>query len=210
VNLTGNDSLDGVNLVHFQGEEFIHEYLDSLKFAIGPRSFFQTNTEQALLLYHKILDFANFSGEELVYDLYTGVGSIALFLARHVRKIVGIDYVADAIEDAKRNAQLNNITNADFVAGNVQEILNQDFVDVYGRPDVIVVDPAREGMRKKICRELLQIGASKIIYVSCNPKTQAEDIEILSDKYAIDSMQPVDMFPHTHHIENIVVLVKVK
>lgn len=210
VNLTGNDSLEGVEIVHFCGRHYITEYLDSLQFAIGPRSFFQTNTEQCLKLYKKILDFASFTGQEIVYDLYTGVGSIALFIAKYVKKVVGIDYVADAICDAEKNAALNEITNAQFVAGNVQEILNGDFVKKYGSPDIVIVDPAREGMRKKTCSELMNIAPHKIIYVSCNPKTQVEDLELLTEKYAIEQIQPVDMFPHTHHIENIVLLTKVK
>ncbi|WP_372369198.1 23S rRNA (uracil(1939)-C(5))-methyltransferase RlmD [Candidatus Uabimicrobium sp. HlEnr_7] len=210
VNLTGNDSLDGVDIVHFSGKDYITERLNSLKFAIGPRSFFQTNTDQCLLLYQKILELASFSGNETVYDLYTGVGSIALFIAQHVGKVIGVDYVEDAIEDAKKNAALNNIDNAEFVAGNVQEMLGEKFLAKYGQPEVVIVDPAREGMRKKTCRELLKIAPEKIIYVSCNPKTQLEDIELLTEKYVIGYIQPLDMFPHTHHIENIVVLVKAK
>ncbi|BBM83820.1 23S rRNA (uracil(1939)-C(5))-methyltransferase RlmD [Candidatus Uabimicrobium amorphum] len=210
VNLTGNDSLDGVDIIHFWGQHYITEYLNSLQFAIGPRSFFQTNTQQCLRLYEKILDFANFTGQEVVYDLYTGVGSIALFIAKYVQKVVGIDYVEDAIDDARKNATLNDIKNAQFVAGNVQEMLNSDFVEEHGSPEIVIVDPAREGMRKKTCRELIDIAPQKIIYVSCNPKTQVEDLELLAEKYAIEQIQPVDMFPHTHHIENIVLLVKVK
>lgn len=208
INTRQNNSSQGLEKYHFYGKEYITEYLEDVEFRISPESFFQTNIEQCLQLYRKILELANFNGNEIVYDLYTGVGSIALFLAKHVAKIVGIECVASAIDNAKNNAAINNIENATFIAGNMQEVLNEEFATKHGKPDVVITDPAREGMKKKTTKQLLALYPEKIIYVSCNPTTQAEDIAILIEKYEITYVQPVDMFPHTHHIENIVLLVK--
>jgi 23S rRNA (uracil1939-C5)-methyltransferase len=178
----------------------------TLQFRVGPKSFYQTNAEQAFELYKIAWQFADLKGDELVYDLYTGTGTIANFVASNAKKVVGLEYVAPAIEDAKINAQINNITNTEFFAGDIKDLLDDDFLSKHGKPDVIITDPPRAGMHEDVCKMLLKAAPEKIIYVSCNPATQARDLKILSEKYEITAVQPVDMFPHTMHVENVVAL----
>ena len=175
-------------------------------FRIGPKSFFQTNTGQAKELYDVVVDFAELKGDENVYDLYTGLGSIALYVAKNCKQVVGIEEVEDAIEDAKVNAKLNDIDNAVFYAGDVKDILTEDFSRKHGKPDLLITDPPRAGMHAKVVEMLLQLEAPRMVYVSCNPATQARDLNLLKEKYDVLKAQPVDMFPHTHHIENVVLL----
>ena len=179
-----------------------------LQFKIGPKSFYQTNSEQAYELYKIARDFAGLTGEELVYDLYTGTGTIANFVACRARKVIGIEYVPEAIEDAKVNSELNGISNTLFYAGDMKDILTQDFINEHGRPDVIITDPPRAGMHDDVIKTILFAEPVKIVYVSCNPATQARDLNLLDEKYRVEKVQPVDMFPHTHHVENVVLLVK--
>ena len=177
-----------------------------LQYKIGPKSFYQTNSTQAYQLYQKAFDFAGFKGDELVYDLYTGIGTIACFIAGSVEKVIGIEYVEDAVADARRNADLNGIHNADFYSGDLSDILTDDFVAEHGKPDVLITDPPRAGMHQKVIRQILNTEPEKVVYVSCNPATQARDIAILSEKYDLVKAQPVDMFPQTHHVENVALL----
>ena len=182
--------------------------MEGLQFKIGPKSFYQTNSEQAYELYKIARDFAGLTGEELVYDLYTGTGTIANFVACRARKVIGIEYVPEAIEDAKVNSELNGISNTLFYAGDMKDILTQDFINEHGRPDVIITDPPRAGMHDDVIKTILFAEPAKIVYVSCNPATQARDLNLLDEKYRVEKVQPVDMFPHTHHVENVVLLVK--
>ena len=182
------------------------ETLEDLQFKIGPKSFFQTNAYQTIELYKKTREFAALTGEELVYDLYTGVGTIALFVAKNAKKVVGIEYVELAIEDAKKNAILNNITHTDFFAGDMKDLLTAEFIETHGKPDVVITDPPRAGMHEDVINQLLQVRPKRIVYVSCNPATQARDIALMSEIYDTIKVQPVDMFPHTHHVENIALL----
>ena len=206
INPKWNDSIyDLVPQVYF-GSGYINEILGAFKFKISPKSFFQTNTRQAEKLYTVTRDFAALTGKEIVYDLYCGTGSIGIFLSKGAKKIIGVEVIEDAIEDAKENAALNNIAHADFFAGDVIKICNDDFFALHGRPDVIITDPPRAGMHEKLVNKLLEIAASKIVYVSCNTATQARDLGLLSEKYTIEKIQPVDMFPHTHHIECVALL----
>lgn len=191
-----------------KGQPYIIEEMEGLKFKIGPKSFFQTNPEQALKLYKTAKEFAGLNGNEVVYDLYTGTGTIAAYISRFVKKVIGIEYVETAIEDAKENAKLNGITNTSFFAGNILKVLNDDFIETNGKPDVIITDPPRAGMHEKVVKQIMKIGPEKIVYVSCNPATQARDLAILTSEYTIEKVQPLDMFPQTHHVENVVVLVK--
>jgi len=177
-----------------------------IKFRIGPKSFYQTNSVQALRLYEIARDFAGFTGNELVYDLYTGAGTIANFVARHVKEVVGVEYVPSAIEDAKINSAINNITNTKFYAGDMKDVLSAEFVAEHGKPDVIVTDPPRAGMHPDVVARLMEIEAERIVYVSCNAATQARDLLVLKEKYDTVKIQPVDMFPHTQHVENVVLL----
>ena len=180
--------------------------MEDLKFRVGPKSFYQTNSRQALNLYRVARDFANLKGDELVYDLYTGTGTIANFVARHCKKVVGIEYVPEAIEDARVNSSINNIDNTIFFAGDMKDVLNTDFIATHGRPDVMIVDPPRAGMHQDVVNVILEARPSRIVYVSCNPATQARDLALLDVAYKVDKVQPVDMFPHTHHVENVVAL----
>jgi 23S rRNA (uracil1939-C5)-methyltransferase len=206
INPKWNDSIyDQTPQVYF-GKGFAIEKLEDFKFKISPKSFFQTNTRQAEKLYAVTRDFAGLTGNEVVYDLYCGTGSIGIFVSKLAKKIIGVEVIEDAIADAKENAALNNITHADFFAGDVIKICNDDFFVTHGRPDVIITDPPRAGMHDKLINKLLDIAAPKIVYVSCNTATQARDIGLLSEKYTIEKIQPVDMFPHTHHIECVVLL----
>jgi 23S rRNA (uracil1939-C5)-methyltransferase len=206
INTKMNDSLYDLAMQHVAGKSTILERLGHVTFNIGPKSFFQTNTRQALNLYQLVKDFAQLDGSEIVYDLYTGLGSIALFLAAHAKHIIGIEEIPAAIEDAKINAKDNHIENVDFIAGDVRYLFHADLIRQFGKPDVIITDPPRAGMHPDVVAFLLVVEAPKIIYVSCDPATQARDLNILSEKYHILQMKAVDMFPHTHHIENVALL----
>jgi 23S rRNA (uracil1939-C5)-methyltransferase len=206
INPKGNDTFHDLNLILYHGCEHITETIGDLQFKIGPKSFFQTNTLQALKLYKTAKDFAGLSGNETLYDLYTGTGTIALYLAGYCRHITGIEYIPEAIEDARRNAVLNSIGNASFTAGDIKDVMDNNFVSIHGKPDVMLIDPPRAGMHGDVVRQVLKITPGKIVYVSCNPATQARDIQLLSEKYELKKIQPVDMFPHTHHVENVALL----
>ena len=206
INPKWNDSLNDLQPITIYGKGFVVEKLEQYSFKIGPKSFFQTNTAQAERLYQTVRSFAELHGTETIYDLYCGTGSIGIFLSDQAKKIIGIELIPDAIADANENALLNQIDHAAFFAGDVSSICNDAFFEVHGRPDLIVTDPPRAGMSDKLVAKLLEIAAEKIIYVSCNPATQARDLSLLSDKYQISAVQPVDMFPHTLHIENVTAL----
>jgi len=206
INPKKNDSIYDLNPQVYFGKGFAIEELDGLKFKIGPKSFFQTNTKQGEKLYRVTKEFAALTGTETVYDLYCGTGSIGLFVSNAAKKIIGVEVIGEAIEDAKVNAELNGITNTAFFAGDVIDVCNDDFFNHHGRPDVIITDPPRAGMHEKLVRKLLNIAAPTLVYVSCNPATQARDLQLLDEKYMVTKVQPVDMFPHTHHIENVVQL----
>lgn len=201
-----NDTFADQTVNVFNGNEFIFEMMEDLKFKVGPKSFYQTNTDQAFNLYKVARDFAQLSGDELVYDLYTGTGTIANFVAKKARKVVGIEYVEDAIMDAKVNSQINGIDNTVFFAGDMKDILNQEFILRHGKPDVIITDPPRAGMHKDVVDAILFAQPKRIVYVSCNPATQARDLQLLDQLYKVTKVQPVDMFPHTQHVENVVLL----
>ena len=201
-----NDTIYDQEVICWKGSKYIEEHLGDLKFKISPKSFFQTNTKQARALYSVVKDFAGFSGTETLYDLYCGTGSIGIFCADSVKQVIGIETVADAIADAGENAALNSIDNCKFYAGDVAEICTDAFFATHGFPDVIITDPPRVGMHPKLVAQLLRIKANKIVYVSCNPATQARDLALLNEYYVIRRIKPVDMFPHTHHIENVVLL----
>lgn len=207
INQKKNDTIFDQDVIAFKGPEYIHEEMNGIKFRIGPKSFYQTNSIQALRLYEITRDFAGFKGDELVYDLYTGAGTIANFIAGHVKEVVGVEYVPTAIEDAKVNSAINNITNTKFYAGDMKDVLVADFVAEHGKPDVIITDPPRAGMHPDVVNRLMEIEAEKIVYVSCNAATQARDLLVLKEKYDTVKIQPVDMFPHTQHVENVVLLV---
>ncbi|KAA6301890.1 MAG: 23S rRNA (uracil-C(5))-methyltransferase RlmCD [Candidatus Ordinivivax streblomastigis] len=206
INRKANDTITDQEIHVFKGNESIFEEMEGLKFKIGPKSFYQTNSEQAYNLYKIARDFAGLTGKELVYDLYTGTGTIANFIASRAKQVIGIEYVPEAIEDAKVNSEINNITNTLFFAGDMKDILNTAFIEQYGRPDVIITDPPRAGMHDDVIETILFAEPQRIVYVSCNPATQARDLNLLSGKYKVSKVQPVDMFPHTHHVENVVLL----
>ena len=208
VNNKCNDTIGDLDIHVFKGNDHIFEEMEGLRFKIGPKSFYQTNSEQAYNLYKITRDFAGLTGNELVYDLYTGTGTIANFVARQARQVIGIEYVPEAIEDAKVNAEINGINNTLFFAGDMKDMLTQDFINQYGRPDVIITDPPRAGMHQDVIDVLLFAEPKRIVYVSCNPATQARDLALLDEKYKVTAVQPVDMFPHTHHVENVVCLEK--
>ena len=201
-----NDTFNDLDIQVFKGNGYIYEIMDGLKFKVGPKSFYQTNTDQALRLYSVARDFAGLTGGELVYDLYTGTGTIANFVARNARKVIGIEYVPEAIEDAKVNSEINGIDNTEFYAGDMKDILTDDFIAANGRPDVIITDPPRAGMHPDVVQTIIRTGAKRIVYVSCNPATQARDLALLDQYYKVKAVQPVDMFPHTPHVENVVLL----
>jgi 23S rRNA (uracil1939-C5)-methyltransferase len=206
INEKRNDSMqDLVPQVYF-GNGYITESLENFDFKISPKSFFQTNSKQAESLYQVTRSFAELTGKEVVYDLYCGTGSIGIFCSQEAKKIIGVEVVADAIEDAKENARINNLTQTAFFAGDVIDICDDAFFDTHGKPDVIITDPPRAGMHDKLVKKLLEIQAPLIVYVSCNPATQARDLSLLGEKYTVTKIQPVDMFPHTLHIENVVQL----
>jgi 23S rRNA (uracil1939-C5)-methyltransferase len=204
INQKGNDTFHDLEVVCFHGKPFMLEVMEDLKFQIGPKSFFQTNAKQALHLYQLVRGYAGLTGNEVVYDLYTGTGTIGLFLAKHAAKVVGLEYVDMAVEDAKINATLNGITNATFFAGDMKKVLTREFIAIHGNPDVIITDPPRAGMDLDVVNQILEVQPHTIVYVSCNPATQARDLALLDVAYEVDLVHPVDMFPQTHHVENVV------
>lgn len=206
VNQKANDTITDQEVHLFRGRDYILETMEGLQFKVGPKSFYQTNSEQAYELYKVARDFASLTGEELVYDLYTGTGTIANFVSRQARKVIGIEYVPEAIEDAKVNAELNGLENTLFFAGDMKDILTTGFIEQYGRPDVIITDPPRAGMHDDVIKTILFAAPKRIVYVSCNPATQARDLSLLDAHYKVTKVQPVDMFPHTQHVENVVLL----
>ena len=203
-----NDTITDQEVIVFKGKDHIIEEMEGLHFKVGPKSFYQTNSEQAYNLYKVARSFAGLTGNELVYDLYTGTGTIANFVARQSKQVIGIEYVPEAIEDAKVNASLNGLENTLFYAGDMKDILTADFIQQHGRPDVIITDPPRAGMHDDVIKTILAAEPKRVVYVSCNPATQARDLSLLDVKYALKKVQPVDMFPHTHHVENVVLLEK--
>lgn len=206
VNTKKNETFHDLDVVCFAGKPYIEEQMEDLTFRIGPKSFYQTNSSQAYELYKVARNFAGLSGNEIVYDLYTGTGTIAQFVSKQAKKVVGIEYVEAAIKDAKTNATLNNIQNCVFYAGDIKDVLQNEFIEREGNPDVIITDPPRAGMHADVVNTLLSINAEKIVYVSCNPSTQARDLALLDQVYKVKAVQPVDMFPHTYHVENVVLL----
>ncbi len=214
INSKRNDTFHDLDIICWKGNPYITEQMQkpdgtgTLQFRVGPKSFYQTNSDQAFELYKVAWQLAELKGDELVYDLYTGTGTIANFVAGQAKKVIGLEYVAAAIDDAKVNSQINGITNTDFYAGDIKDLFDDEFLSVHGRPDTIITDPPRNGMHEDVCKMLLKAEPNVIVYVSCNPATQARDLKILSEKYDITAVQPVDMFPHTTHVENVVRLVK--
>ena len=206
INSKRNDSLNDQIPVLYKGEDHLVEEMDGLMFRIGPKSFYQTNTRQALELYRTARDFAGLSGKEIVYDLYTGTGTIANFISAYAARVIGIEYVDEAVEDAKINSIINGIHNCLFFAGDMKDVLSEDFFALHGRPDVIITDPPRAGMHEDVIKIIAAAAPERIVYVSCNPSTQSRDIQLLSEGYFVAAVQPVDMFPHTHHVENVVLL----
>lgn len=208
VNNKCNDTFGDLQVHTFKGTDFIYEEMEGLRFKVGPKSFYQTNSRQAYNLYKVARDFAALKGDEVVYDLYTGTGTIANFVARHCKSVVGIEYVPEAIEDAKVNASLNGHDNMLFYAGDMKDVLTREFIENHGRPDVMITDPPRAGMHVDVIDAMLFAAPKRIVYVSCNPATQARDLALLDKDYRVAAVQPVDMFPHTHHVENVVLLVR--
>ncbi|HEY9487709.1 MAG TPA: 23S rRNA (uracil(1939)-C(5))-methyltransferase RlmD [Chryseosolibacter sp.] len=214
INGKKNDTFNDLEIITWKGNPYITEKMlkpdgsGELQFRVGPKSFYQTNSEQAYHLYKFAAQMAAITTDELVYDLYTGTGTIANFVAGQAKKVVGLEYVADAIADAKINSRINNISNTDFYAGDIKDLLNEDFIHAHGKPDVVITDPPRAGMHENVCKMLLQASPQRIVYVSCNAATQARDLKILAEQYKIVAVQPVDMFPHTVHVENVVSLVR--
>lgn len=208
INNKWNDSIADLTPVHYSGELFITEEMEGLKFRVGPKSFYQTNSDQAGRLYSIVKEFAGLQGDDIVYDLYTGTGTIACYLAAMAGSVTGLEYIEEAVADARVNASVNNITNAHFIAGDIRNIFNESLFTEYGRPDVIITDPPRAGMHGDVTAAMLRSGAARIVYVSCNPATQARDIDILSSLYDVRRVAPVDMFPQTFHVENVVLLEK--
>jgi len=206
INTKKNDSLADQDPVLYKGEGFLTEDLDVLKFRIGPKSFFQTNTNQALKLFRVAQEMAGLTGSETVYDLYTGTGTIANFIASRSKKVIGIEYIEEAIKDAKVNSSVNKITNTEFFAGDIKDVLSEQFMEEHGYPDVVMTDPPRAGMHEDVIRKIIDADPRKIVYISCNPATQARDVLLLSEKFSVTRIQPVDMFPQTHHVENIVLM----
>lgn len=206
INPKGNSTLYNLDIKLYKGREYIVEEMEGLTFRIGPKSFFQTNSKQALELYKIVREFASLEGDELVYDLYTGTGTIANFIAGSCKKVIGIESVPEAIIDAVTNSEINCVNNTEFIAGDIKDVLTEEFIAVKGRPEVIILDPPRAGIHKNVVRAILTALPERIVYVSCNPATQARDIELLADKYEVREVQPVDMFPHTEHVENVALL----
>lgn len=208
VNTKVNDTISDQEIIAYSGLPFIEEEMEGLRFRVGAKSFYQTNSKQAYELYKVAREFADLKGDELVYDLYTGTGTIANFVASKASKVIGIEYVADAIEDAKINSEVNGISNTEFYAGDMKNVLTDDFIAQHGRPDVMIVDPPRAGMHDDVIKVILNAAPRRIVYVSCNPSTQARDLSLLDALYEVTAVQPVDMFPHTHHVENVVQLTR--
>ncbi|WP_224997825.1 23S rRNA (uracil(1939)-C(5))-methyltransferase RlmD [Cesiribacter sp. SM1] len=206
INQKFNETYYDQEVVLFKGRPWIEEEMEGLRFRIGPKSFYQTNSDQAYTLYKVTRDYAALTGSEVVYDLYTGTGTIANFVARQAQKVVGVESVPEAIEDARINSEINGIGNTSFFAGDMRDLLTQEFIQQHGQPDVVITDPPRAGMHEDVVKTLLAVAPQRIVYVSCNPATQARDLQWLSEKYDVKAIQPVDMFPHTHHIENVVLL----
>jgi 23S rRNA (uracil1939-C5)-methyltransferase len=211
INKKKNDTIFDQEVICYHGLPYIHEQMIDLNkmpitFRVSAKSFYQTNAKQAEVLYHIAGNFAELTGTETVYDLYTGTGTIANFIASKAKKVVGIEYIPDAIDDAKVNSEINNINNTSFFAGDMKDLLTDEFVALNGKPDLIITDPPRAGMHEDVCKQLVKLEAEKIVYVSCNPATQARDLAILDEKYKVIKVQPVDMFPHTEHVENVVLL----
>ena len=207
-NHKANDTFGDQEIHVVKGKDYIYDQMGDVRFKVGPKSFYQTNTEQAYELYKVVRTFAGLTGSELVYDLYTGTGTIANFVARQAQKVIGIEYVPEAIEDAKVNSEINKIDNTLFYAGDMKDLLNREFIEAHGRPDVIITDPPRAGMHQDVIDAILFAAPQKIVYVSCNPATQARDLQLLDAAYKVEKVQPVDMFPHTQHVENVVLLVR--
>ena len=208
INTKLNDSIADQQVLSWSGNDHIFEQMEGLRFKIGPKSFYQTNSQQAYNLYKVARDFAVLTGSETLYDLYTGTGTIAQFVASMCKKVVGIEYVPEAIEDARENAALNGIANCEFFAGDMKDVLSDEFIERHGRPDVVILDPPRAGIHEDVARTILRAAPEVIVYVSCNPATQARDLAILDSMYRVEAVQPVDMFPHTHHVENVVRMLK--
>jgi len=206
LNDKGNETFHDLEVVCYRGKPYIEEDMEGLRFRIGPKSFYQTNSAGAHQLYKVARDFADLQGTELVYDLYTGAGTIASFVAKKARKVIGVEYVEQAVADAHVNAEINGITNTEFYAGDMKDILTAAFTETHGRPDLIITDPPRAGMHPDVVQRLLELRTPRIVYISCNPATQARDLELLDPAYRVTRVQPVDMFPHTHHVENVVLL----
>lgn len=209
INLKHNDTIGDLIPVLYKGDPFITGRMEDLKFRIGPLSFYQTNAHQAEQMYKVVREFAGLSGNEVVYDLYTGTGTIANFVAHQAKTVIGIEYVEAAVADAHTNSEINGISNTKFYAGDMAKVLNSDFISKHGKPDVIITDPPRAGMHEKVVLSILEAQPEKVVYVSCNPATQARDIALMSDKYRILKTQPIDMFPHTHHVENVCLLERI-
>ena len=208
INEKKNDTISDLKIELYKGNPYIFEEMENLKFKIGPKSFYQTNSEQAYNLYKIVRDFAGLKGNEIVYDLYTGTGTIVNFISKSAKKVIGIESIPEAIDDAKLNSEINNIKNTDFYAGDILDVMNDEFISLHGNPNIVITDPPRAGMHKKVVEQILKILPEKIVYVSCNPATQARDLELMKENYLIEKVQPVDMFPHTHHVENVVLLVR--
>lgn len=208
INNKCNDTINDLEIHIFNGKDHIYEEMEGLRFKIGAKSFYQTNSEQAYNLYRVARQFAGLTGKELVYDLYTGTGTIANFISRQAQKVIGIEYIPEAIEDAKVNSAINHIENTIFYAGDMKDILTQEFISEHGHPDVIITDPPRAGMHGDVIKTVLHTAPQRIVYISCNPATQARDLQLLDEKYKVEAVQPIDMFPHTHHVENVVLLEK--
>ena len=206
INPKVNDTINDLDISVYKGKDYITEELEGIRFKVGPKSFYQTNSDQAYELYKVTREFAGLTGKELVYDLYTGTGTIANFIASNCSKVVGIEYVPEAIDDARENSRINGILNTVFYAGDIKDMLNPSFISINGIPDVVILDPPRAGIHSDIADTLINIEPKRIVYVSCNPATQSRDINLLSQKYALKHIQPVDMFPHTHHVENVVLM----
>lgn len=208
INPKGNDTLQDLDLITFYGRDHIFEEMEGLKFKISARSFYQTNSPQAYELYKITRDYCGLTGNEVVYDLYTGTGTIANFVAKQAKKVIGVEYVEDAVVDARENSKINDINNTSFFAGDMKDVLNHDFIETHGQPDVIITDPPRAGMHIDVVSVILKAAPKKVVYVSCNPATQARDLALMTELYEIKNIQPVDMFPQTAHVENVVLLVK--
>jgi 23S rRNA (uracil1939-C5)-methyltransferase len=208
INGKANDTLYDQDIKLYKGREYILEEMEGLHFSINAKSFYQTNSDQAYELYKITREFAGLTGNEVVYDLYTGTGTIAQFVSKKAKKVIGVEAVPEAIVDAKENAKRNNISNCEFYVGDMKNVFNDDFISQNGQPDVIITDPPRDGMHRDVVEQLLKIGADKIVYVSCNSATQARDLALLDEKYKVTRVRPVDMFPQTHHVENVVLLEK--